>query len=150
MWCTLICDRKVRARTQMTSRIWRWCIFVTLPENQTTPWLIAECGDWSCFMVLLRCIDIKCLAGHAVHYEFQNSIFGHRRGLAMFNLSLCTLLWCVFKYSIDANKINLNIEMMSRNQFEPLKAALLRTNLFKHSNDAKTSVLAFERCPRIN
>lgn len=51
----------------------------------------------------------------------------------------------VFKYSIDANKINLNIEMVSRNQFEHLKAAMLCINLFKHSNDAKTSVLAFER-----
>lgn len=65
----------------------------------------------------------------------------------MFNLSLCTLLWCakICLNSIDANKINLNIEMASRNQFEHLKAAMLCTNLFKHSNDAKISDLAFER-----
>lgn len=48
MWCTLICDRQVGARTQMTSRIWRDAALI---------WL-RECGYRSSFMPLWR-IDIR-------------------------------------------------------------------------------------------
>ncbi len=66
MWCTLICDRQVGARTQMTSRIWddaflSHCRSIW-PQHSKLQNVV---------LFLLWLNDIKCLTAHAVHYVFR-------------------------------------------------------------------------------